>query len=176
DKTYLYADYPIGRKIYVNLNGLLIGNDKGLPTIAYTVDAIGSQGIPSALIKNYVTKASYPNEVKYRKVTLEDIAGNASSYINTLVELKDVQFAAGSNNVNYAAPSAQSSGTNRTLQDCIRSATIIMYNSGYANFQAAITPNGSGSVLGVYSTYNTTPQLLIRDTTDVRLINGRTCP
>lgn len=176
DKTYLYADYPIGRRIYVNTKGLLLVNDKGLPTLAYSVDAVGNVAIPSALIKSYVTKGSYPNKPYSRRVTLEDVFSNSAKYLNTLVEIYDVQFANGSNNMDYAAPSAQSSGTNRTVQDCVRSVTITMYNSGYATFQPAKTPNGNGTIWAIYSTYGSTPQLLIRDTSDVRLTNARNCP
>ena len=56
DKTYLYNDYPVGRKIYVKLKGLTLINYKGLPEITNSVSATGSTtGIPSITLLKRLT-------------------------------------------------------------------------------------------------------------------------
>lgn len=173
DKTYLYGEYPVGRKVYVKLKGLTLMNFKGLPEVAYSVDSTGnSTGIPSMLINDYIVKASFPNTVVPKLVTIADLFSNPTYYLNTLIKLENMEFDASSANVLYSSPN---SSTTRSIKDCPFSGTISMYNSSYATFQSATTPSGKGSIIGIFSIYNT-PQFLLRDTTDVSMSDPRTCP
>lgn len=177
DKSYLYADYPAGRKIYVNLKGLTLDNYNGLPEIVYSADATGyTTAIPSGLIGNYITKAIYPdNSVQANNVTIEQVKSNPILYLNTLIKISNVQFATGSYGVSYAAPSASASATNRILENCDHSATATVRTSGYSNFQPYIIPAGNGSLTGICSVYGSTLQITVRDTTDVSMTTPR-CP
>ena len=85
DKSYLYSDYPVGRKIYVKLNGLVLANYNGLPEIVYSCDAAGTTApIPSGLIQNYLVKANYPNTtVHAHNLTIEQVKTNPNAYLNT---------------------------------------------------------------------------------------------
>ena len=173
DKTNLYGDYPVGRKLYIKTKGLFLTNYKGLPEIAYAVDATGTtSGIPSSLINNYVVKASFPHTVTPTEVTITDLYSNSAKYLNTLIKLNNMQFDATSAGVPYSAPATS---TNRTIVDCNHTGQIIMYNSSYANFQPNITPTGNGSITGIMSIYLSTPQFVLRDTTDVQFTATR-CP
>jgi hypothetical protein len=173
DKTYLYADYPVGRKIYVKTKGLYLTNYKGLPEIAYYVDSKGAtSGIPTTLISNYLVKASYPHTITPKVVDIVDLISNPYQYLNTLIQLSDMQFDNASAGVPY---SAATSSTNRTITNCAHSGQIVMYNSSYATFQPAITPTGNGSISGIVSIYLSTPQFTLRDTTDVQFTGAR-CP
>ena len=175
DKTYLYADYPVGRGVYVKLKGLYLMNYKGLPEIVYTVDAGGNTtAIPSGLIDNYVVRGKFPdNSVSSQDVQIVDVKLNASKYLSTLVNITDAQFATGSNGVSYALPSAVASGTDRILTPCDGSSTITLRTSGYSTLQPYITPNGHGSIKCIVSTYAGAPQMILRDTTDVNMIGAR---
>jgi Family of unknown function (DUF5689) len=64
------------------------------------------------------------------------------------------------------------STVNRTLNDCNK-LDILVRNSGFANFAAAKTPSGKGSVVGVYSVFRQDQQFFIRDTNDVKLTGTR---
>ena len=177
DKSYLYNDYPVGRKIYLNLKGLTLANYNGLPEIVYTADQAGvTVPIPSGLVGNYITKASYPNTtVGTQNVTLEQIKSNPNAYLNTLITLSNVQFDAVSNGIVYADPSSSASATNRTVEKCDHSASATVRTSGYCNFQNYKTPVGNGTLTVICSIYGGTLQLIIRDTTDVRMYATR-CP
>jgi len=177
DKTTIYGDYPIGRKVYVKLKGLILMNYKGLPEITYSVSATGSTtGIPSSLLNNYIVKASYPNFVTPLDISISDLLGNAASRYNTLVRLSGVEFDSLSDNMVYAQPTSTGSiSSSRTVTNCAHTANLIMYNSSYATFQPAITPSGNGKLTCVVSNYNGSIQLLIRDTSDVRFTDPR-CP
>ena len=92
--------------------------------------------------------------------------------MNTLVKLNNMQFDDGSANVPY---SAATSSTNRVITNCDKTVKLTMYNSNYATFQPAITPNGNGSIAGIITIYISTPEFTLRDTTDVSFTGPR-CP
>jgi len=175
DQNNLYNDYPIGRKIYVKLNGLYLGNYGSNLQIGYTPDASGALSqIPFILIDNYIVKANYPNEITPKVVTLSELASPnaASQYLNTLVKIEDVEFSPEHAGVSYAQLASLASATNRNIKDC-SNGTIILRTSGYAKFQSDLTPTGNGSLVAVYTRHNNTPQLFIRDTDDVQFNNER---
>jgi hypothetical protein len=176
DKSYLYSDFPVGRKLYVKLKGLTLINYKGLPEIVYSADSAGNTtAIPSGLFGDYIVKASYPNVIEPVEATIIDIKSNPNKYISTLVKLVDVQFNNASSNVPYSLPSSMASGTSRTVEDCAHTANVVMYNSAYSQFQSYNTPTGNGTIYAICSQYYSTVQVFIRDTTDVRLTKPR-CP
>jgi len=174
-RTYLYNDYPVGRKIYIKTKGLQLVNYKGVPELVYGFDNTGAIiGIPSALITNYIVKATYPNVVKPLDVTLAAVSATPNKYINTLVRLDSVEFNAASYGVPYAQPATLATATSLTVEDCFGN-SVAMYNSGYADFQPILTPSGKGNITGVYSWYGTKSQFFIRDTSDVQLTNAVRC-
>ncbi|MBC7555153.1 MAG: hypothetical protein H7257_14385 [Taibaiella sp.] len=175
DKSYIYGDYPAGRGLYIKLKGLYLANFKGLPQIVYSVDAAGlTTAIPSGLVNNYIVKGKFPdNSVTAQEVSLEDVKQNVSKYLNTLVKIKDVQFDQFSSGVTYAQPSSLSSGTDRTLEVCDHTASIVLRTSGYSSLQPYATPTGFGSIACIVSTYASAAQLILRDTTDVKMTAPR---
>lgn len=181
DKTYLYSDFPIGRKVYIKTKGLYLVNYNSLPEIVYGVStgaSFSTTGIPSALIGNYVVKGKYPVPVEPIDITDPDaFFGSYQQYYNRLVKLHNLQFEAGSNGRTYANSTASgSSATTLFVGNCDHSITgLAVYNSSYATFQPYITPDGNGDLIFIASQYKNTRQLLIRDTTDVRFTNPR-CP
>ncbi len=176
DKSYIYNEYPAGRKIYVKLKGLTLANYNGLPEIVYTADQAGTTvPIPSGLIGNYVVKANYPNtSVQARQLSIEQVKSNPTLYLNTLVTISNVQFASGSYGAPYASPSSTASATNRVLESCDHTVTATVRTSGYCNFQPYLIPAGNGTFTGIVSYYNGL-QMIIRDTTDISMTATR-CP
>ncbi len=176
EQSYLYSDFPVGRKIYLKLKNMYIGNYKGLPEIVFTADSLGNTtGIPSGYTSEVIVKANYPVAVAPLEVTMFDILSNPNRYVNTLIKLTDVQFDNASAGVSYALPPSMSSGTSRTVESCDHGVSLVMYNSGYSNFQPFITPMGNGTITAICSRRYSTMQLALRDTTDVKLYNQR-CP
>lgn len=175
DKSYLYADYPVGRRVYVKLKGLYLMNYSGSPEIVYSVDAAGNTTpIPSGLVGNYIVKGKYPdNSVTAKVMTLEELKFSANNYLNCLVTATGTQFATGSYGVSYAGSPSAGSATNRIVEDC-GGVQMTLRNSNYSNFQSYLTPAGQGTLTCIVSTFNGGPQLFIRDTTDVKM-TGTAC-
>jgi len=176
EQSYIYADYPVGRKIYLKLKDLCITNYKGLAEIVFSVDSLGNTvGIPSGMLSQFIVKGPYPRPVTPEEVTIIDVKSNPFKYMSTLVKIKDVQFQTGSAGVPYAGPSSSSSGTSRTIENCSHTASAVMYNSAYATFQPYLTPTKNGDLTCIVSEYYAGLQLLIRDTADVAFTKDR-CP
>lgn len=172
DAYSLYNDYPVGRKVYINLKDLYLGTYNGLPQIGYTPDNTGSiSGIPASLSSKYITKANYPNPVTPIEVEIKDIAIYNPLLVNRLITIKDAEFQDAYLNSSYAAP-APSSGTDAGLQDC-NGNKIVLRTSGYSNFQSKIVPSGRGRITVLYTVYRRNPQLVLLDTNDVEFTNPR---
>lgn len=175
--TYLYNDYPAGRKVYIKLAGLTLINYKGTPELVYATSATGGAptGIPPNLQDSFIVKASYPNVVTPLEVRMEDLA-NPNPYLCKLIKINNVEFDTSSMNKVYALPGAQAISTSRTIIGCVngtQTGSVTLYNSGFAWFFNSIEPPGYGSITGIFTMYGTTPQLQIRDTTDVVLTQPR---
>lgn len=175
DQNNLYNDYPLGRKVYINCKGLFLGDNGGNPQLGYTPDATAKlSAIPALLIEDFVVKASYPHTIIPDTFTLEELSSPdlMKPLLNTLIAVKDVEFTEDCTRIPYARPAGVASATNLSIQDCTGN-TIIMRNSGYANFQPYLTPAGNGVLTGIYTRFDLTPQIYIRDTGDVHFYNSR---
>lgn len=164
-----FNDFPIGRRIFIKLKGLYITQYKGLYQIAAAILPDGStDGIPTALYDRYILKGSYFHKVAPKVVTIRDLNANLQ---NTLIELQGVEFANGDAGQPYANGYTKTS-LSRTVKNC-SGGTIETYNSGYSLFANQLTPTGKGTMVAIYSVYNTTGQLLIRDPSDLHMDSTR---
>ncbi len=175
-----YLNYPVGRKVYVKLKGLYLGQYNGTLQFGGGIDAAyASQGgvtlIATNLIDQHVIKGPLNQPLVPQLVTVADLTTNIQNkYISTLVKLVGYEFASNERNKNYADD--DQSG-NRILQDCsnISSHKITLRTSNYSNFATLPVAQGNGEIIGIYSYFGSTKQFTIRDTTDVRFYNPR-CP
>lgn len=179
DGNSLYARYPVGRKVYIRLQGLYFGYDAKMPQIGRVPDNTGGlSDITSAVADSFIVRASFPHEVPVHDfdglAELKTISNPvASNMIGRLVRIDNVEVAGADTGKTYAQPASISSGTSINIQDCSGN-KIILRTSGYANFQALPLPKGKGSITALYTVFNSTPQLIIRDTSDLQL-NGERC-
>lgn len=177
DQNNIYNDYPVGRKVYVNLKGMYKSDYNGLPQLGYTPDGTGSLiAVPFTLISRHLVKANYPNSIVPDTLTLAEIASPsvASQYINKLIYVKDVEFAPELMGMPIADPANVRSATNRNIQECISGTKVVVRTSGYAKFQPELIPSGNGGITAVYTIFGTTPQLIIRSMDDLNM-NGTRC-
>lgn len=88
-----------------------------------------------------------------------------------LVRIEGVEFVASEVGQTYANAATQET-VNRTLTDC--NASILVRNSGYANFAGEPIPAGNGNLIAVVGQFNDDMQLFIRKVSEV-LLNGPRC-
>lgn len=158
--TDLYNDYPMGRQVFIFCKGLTLSNYNGVLQLGE---------IPEALMDDHICRGVKNKTVTPKTVAIADLD---ASYIHTLVRIENVQFDDGSAGVTYADP-VNLLSVNLSLVECETDNAIIVRNSGYADFAAAITPTGSGAIEAVYSVYQSDQQLFIRHTRDVQMTDSR---
>lgn len=92
-----------------------------------------------------------------------------------LVKLDGVEFVVSEacNGLTYADAAGQET-LNRTLTDC--SGTVLVRNSGYANFAGQQLPSGNGSIIAVVGQFNDDMQLFIRRVSEVQMNGARCAP
>lgn len=182
DDYRLYANYPVGRKIYIKLQGMMLSYNAGTPVLGMGVDdRKASQGLAGSKIAEHIVKANVGHTAKDTVVDF-DVVRNYTladeQLLNRLITIKGVQFV--DTGKMYTEPTAT---TNRNIQTCAgESASMVVRTSNYADFHTYQLPRGKGDITGIYTVFvNTsgsqkTPQLLIRDTMDVKFGGPRCGP
>lgn len=175
NQSYLYADFPVGRNVFVKCDGLFLSKKNGILQLGYLPDANGYvQPIPQPMIKDFLFPGKFPVTIHPDTVSITQLAvpKDAEQYLNTLVVLKDIEFVDSNTSVPYAQPSDISASTTRILRDC-SGAQLPLQTSGYAYFQSVNTPSGNGTITALYTRFGDQPLLVIRDTTDIRFYGDR---
>jgi len=172
DATNLYADYPVGRRVYVKCQGMTMGDGVALGSGAIDDDNDGTPDflarIEENLIAEYIEKGERDQALPVQMITINDV----SQSINlTMVQLDDVEFASSDAGLTYANP-AGTFAENRYLNDCDEN-ELIVRTSDYSDFAGASTPVGNGTITGVLSYFGNTPQLFINNTDGVDMTADR---
>ena len=180
DVSNTYIDYRLGNKVYIQLKdqytdiyygGLRIGN---IFVNSFNEGGVGrlSQNIYKKVLIASCTHLSEASLIQ--KVKIGELLND--SYLNTLVEVMDVQFAAEAIGRHYYESSNDvGGGTNWNLEDKLGD-KIYFRTSSFANFSTKEIPVGTGTVKGVLTKYGTDYQLVARSEKDVNLTNKRNTP
>lgn len=173
DAYNLYNDYPIGQQVFIKCKGLYTNFYFKLPQLSFLPDERGaSTPIPFSLWSKYILKG---DAIEFRKpieTTIKDVMSAKPELFNRLITLTDTQIEDTVNTKFYAFDAELSSATNIKLLDC-DSNFISIRTSGFANFRTAKPPTGRGALTAIYSVFNNTPQLILRDTVEVNLHHQR---
>ena len=180
----LYANYPVGKKIYVKCRGLCVSDYHNLIQLGIKSSSNGLitlEGIPVPLIANYVVSGSLGNDASPKPVTASDLntptglATMQNPLLGDLIKLDNYEFLIGDTKRSYADTSFYHStlGGQINIKSCSTPGTIIVMTSGYSDFAGKAPQAGNGSISAIYTVYNTTKQLILRDTTDVKFSGPR---
>ncbi|MGL5235773.1 MAG: DUF5689 domain-containing protein [Empedobacter falsenii] len=169
DLVNLYTRYPLGSKIQIHLKGLKVANDRGAIKIGSSVGQYDLNNLLESDIKSKIFRTCDPLvEIKPRVYTnIKDALTEEN--INTVVTLEGVQFLQPEIDKTYAENQVTK---DRKLVDK-KGEEVILRNSGYAKWWQSALPTGSGSIRVIISRYNSTWQLYINDTNDVKFDQGR---
>jgi len=170
DDYNLYSSYPVGRNVFIKLNGLILYDDNKLIQIGGSKDANNNINPIAAPLKNqYVIKGVGNVPVAPKVIDVSDLN---DSYQNMLIQLTNMEFSEADTAKTYADTSSSKNAVSFVLKNCSNK-SVTLRNSGFASFAGANVPNGNGSITSIYSVYNTSKQILIRDTNDVQFCNTR---
>ena len=176
DANSLYTSYPVGRKVFIKAKGLTLTDYNGTMQLGVKANIAGLpsvEAIPSSLASNYLIGGSVGNPVEPMIVTVSDLGTSMQNrYINALVKLQNFEFTDADKDKTYSDTSAYKKTTNLNIKNCT-GAALIVRTSAYANFAGVNVPDGNGDITFIYTTFGTTRQLIIRDTSDVQFYGLR---
>ena len=174
---------PVGQEILVNLKGLYIGSYKKLPQIGgvNTKLSDGSLGMGKIerAIWNEHFKILNPGEADASTVVPEEFdltkltdAAYMEANVGKLMTLKKVKFAS-ANGTNVWAP--DDTNTSLELIDAetgkkINKNNLVVRNSGYSKFANEVVPQGVFDITGIFTRYNNTWQIVLRNTDDLKSV------
>lgn len=158
DEVDMYRKYPIGRRVFVKLDGLYLADFAGLPQLGSAPVDDEVQRIPDALVEEVILPGILGVAITPKPRTIGDLS---TADLNTLVELTDVEFLeVGQPYADGISDPPQS--LNRTLRNC-NGGNIIVRNSGFSTFANDIMPTGNGKLIGLMGRFVNDDQLLIRN-------------
>jgi hypothetical protein len=166
DGQNLFQDYPVGALIRLRLKDLHLSDYRRMIQLVGAVDSsagtLQTGGIPVPLFKQHIqilqdNAPIIPLIVQYKN--LHD------SLQGRLIQLSSIEFSA-SDTAQTFADKKNKLGASRALKFCA-GGTIYLRTSGYADFAGVAVPNSNGSIIGVYSVFNSEKQILIRSPDDI---------
>lgn len=177
DGTNLYTQYPVGRKIFIKCKGLYLSDYAGMIQLGVLDNSIPGNpalaGIPYTLFDNYISRGTYNNPVTVTTTTVAALSTNSQGpLLGTLVKLDGFEFSNGDIARTFADTSSAKNSFDLYIKNCSGS-SIDVRTSGYANFAGQHPPSGNGSIVALYTIYNTTKQLILRDPSDLSFTGAR---
>lgn len=170
----LSANFPVGMRVMVKLNGMWMGEYGRMLQLGGGVDRsnplfIELIPLSAVLFNRYffavgMEKLPQPIEVVYNQLN--------DSLHSRLIQLNNIEFAV----ADTAKPFGDAINkltVSHSMKFC-NGGTVYLRTSGFASFASVKTPEGSGSVVGIYSEFGSQRQLMIRDTSDLTF-NQRRC-
>lgn len=168
EATDTYTFFEPGRKVYVRVDGLFIGEYGGLPTIGLQ----GDDGIERMSVEEFEERVLRTDETVELVPTVITIDQISDGLLNTLVQFQNVQFSSlelgnayGNLNNTYTV--------NRIVENCEGDYQVVLRNSGYSDFKNISLPEGNGTLNAILSVYNSDYQIFIREPSDVNFSGSR---
>ena len=165
-----YNQFNIGREVYINLNGLYIGEERienGVITIGgstetddfgTTVERLNDIQAARNVLRSSITEEMVPLVVSLLSDNL----------VGVLVSIENVEFADNLAGLNYFDP-IETFDTQRLLQKCAGAAYTVfrLETSSFANFKNQRLPELNGTITAVISkTFDGASLILALNTTD----------
>ncbi len=168
DDVELWNRYFVGKRVFVHLQDIWLGDYNNLPQIGFEPVGGSMARIPAELIPQVLSSGITVGQPEPK---IKTIATLGPADYNTLIRLENVELSSGSVDVSWA-DAVTPAAVNHTLEDC-NGISILIRTSGFSNFAEEITPGGKGTVTAVLGVFGTDLQLTLRDLNDVSLDGDR---
>ena len=143
----LYNTYEFGRKVYVKLNGLSIGESNGVLAI----------GKGEGNVVDQIQSFEY-QDIVIRGVDIAEITPKTTSIVelsekdeNTLIQLDNIQINRFELALTFAGEPIDEFDGFRTLESCESGASFLLQTSTFADFKALQVPQKAGTIKGIFS-------------------------
>lgn len=146
DVSPLFTSYEFGRKVYVKLAGLHLGDSNGVLTLGVST---GLDKIAPALREDFLRRSVEVATIVPNEIAITDFDERIE---NTFIKVNNVQFRKEDvveASVSFAGEATDRFDGERVLTSCDTNASTIFSTSTFATFKSLALPAGSGSVSGI---------------------------
>jgi hypothetical protein len=178
DEVNLYAkNFQPGKKVFLKLKGLAFANPTSFgvglifgapPTEQFAVNRLATLEYPKHLIASC---DAVSEDAIVNKITLAQ-ALNGAAFLNTLVEIDNVQFTGESADETFDLVRTDDFDSSTFITENGTS-NLTIRTSRFANFAGYKMSTGKGKIRGVLTRYNSTYQIILRTERDVNMPNSR---
>lgn len=174
NQTALYLDYQPGRKVYIKLKDLYVQLSHN--TLAIGALFNGNVGqIPTLDYRKSVLRScsTVSQEDIVQPMSLDQALTDAN--LGKLIQLQNVQFVdAAVGKTYYDKYDVLGGETNRLITNSAEETKTLIFRTGsYAQYNADVIPQNSGTITGVLTKFNNDYQFVSRYTTDINLTEAR---
>ncbi len=168
DKNPLFTQYEFGRKVYVKLNGLTVGESNGVLQLG-RLNGDQIDEIASTLVPNHIIRTSEVATIVPKEVTISQFSDALESQY---IRLNNMQFNSNlvvGNTTTFASETNDSFDGERLLESCETGSSVILSTSTFSDFKGLPLPANRGSIDGVltrdyfddfYTIYINTPEAI----------------
>ncbi len=151
NKNPLFTKYEFGRKVYIQLDGLSIGIENGVPTIG-VLNGNTVEQIPSFMADEVIIRSSQIAQITPLTTTFEDFT---DALLNTYIKINDIQFNKSivleGKEFTFAAEPNDVFDGERIVESCTTGRSTILSTSTFSDFKGFKLPDNQGSFEGIFT-------------------------
>ena len=165
--------YEIGRKVYIKLNGLAIGEENGVYTLG-RANGSALEQLQEFEYLDFVIRSQDVVTITPKVVSIDDLTPADE---NTLIQLDDMQFLRNELTLTYAGEASDEFDGFRTLENCATGSTMTLQTSTFADFKSLPVAQLRGSIQGIYTRDfgDDISVLVVNGTSDVNFTDADRC-
>ncbi|MFY0632124.1 MAG: choice-of-anchor J domain-containing protein [Flavobacteriaceae bacterium] len=177
DANPLYTFYEFGRKIYVKLDGLSVGEENGVLQIGKR-EGNHLENIPASHRNKHIIRDAEVATIVPLELDLDDLANDKE---NLFIRFTNVQFhrddVLGNRPLTFASELADEFNGERTLESCTSNNNIILSTSTFSDFKALSLPKNQGTIDGIISRnfFDSFYTLVLNSPESINFINDVRC-
>jgi hypothetical protein len=147
DVTPLFTRFEFGRRVYVKLDGLTLGESNGVYTLGLGEDL---NRIQEARVDEFILRDEETVTIVPKDISISQISEDQE---NQWVRLTNVQFPDEELGKTFASEPGDTFDGDRLLQSCddFFAPRVVFQTSTFADYRALRLPGGSGSVSAIVS-------------------------
>ncbi|MBO4645264.1 MAG: hypothetical protein J5642_01980 [Bacteroidales bacterium] len=180
NRTGLQTTYPVGQTVFIDCQGLVVGNYHGVYQIGWIYQgAVGR--IDANYLDLYLHKDGLPKDITPMITNITSPADINDGNVCKIVRIQNCHFAADAIGRPWAEETHTTSRAIETINGESLSAAginLITYTSNYAKFRKLLVPDGIGDLTGILSVYTSGAkknyQLLLCTTEDIHDFGAKT--
>ncbi|WGD35571.1 DUF5689 domain-containing protein [Olleya sp. YS] len=165
DKNPMFTQYEFGRKVFIKLNGLSVGESNGVIQLG-RLEGEDIERIPSTLVSQHILRADEVATIIAKEVSISDFNDDLESQY---IRLTDMQFNSNLIGLTFASESNDSFDGERTLESCATGGSVVLSTSTFSDFKGLTLPANRGTIDGIltrdffddfYTIYINTPEAI----------------